>query len=219
MPDPSLIHGRAIPAPELADGVVTVRVVREAIGNNVPGQQVQVIIGGTKRIGHDRRAGPRRVQQPASRRRGARRGDRGRRGARVAAVQGAEHRRAARDSGRGHRQGRGTRRSRKRPRLPPARRSRASSCSAANTRVLMQFRDDALEVYYVLEILNTARARVDIGGPLTLDFPRAPSGRRRSRGRRHRRRSRRDESSSPVHSPRAPRWCKWRSGCRTTRPS
>ena len=41
MPDPSLIHGRAIPASELGDGTVTVRVVREAIGNNVAGQQVQ----------------------------------------------------------------------------------------------------------------------------------------------------------------------------------
>src|SRR5688572_18646753 len=49
MPDPSLIHGRAIPASELGDGIVTVRVVREAIGNNVPGQQVHVIIGGTRR--------------------------------------------------------------------------------------------------------------------------------------------------------------------------
>jgi hypothetical protein len=45
-----------------------------------------------------------------------------------------------------------------------------------NTRVLMQFRDDALEVYYVLEILNTARARVDIGGPLTLEFPQGALG-------------------------------------------
>ena len=49
MPDPSLIHGRAIPAPELANGTVTVRVVREAIGNNAPGQQVSVTVGGTSR--------------------------------------------------------------------------------------------------------------------------------------------------------------------------
>src|SRR5262245_52092367 len=34
MPDPSLINGRAIPAPELQNGTVTVRVVRESIGNN-----------------------------------------------------------------------------------------------------------------------------------------------------------------------------------------
>ena len=49
MPDPSLIHGRAIPASELANGTVTVRVVREAIGNNAPGQRVQVTAGGTTR--------------------------------------------------------------------------------------------------------------------------------------------------------------------------
>ena len=49
MPDPSLIHGRAIPAQELAAGTVTVRVVREAIGNNVPGQQVQLTVAGRTR--------------------------------------------------------------------------------------------------------------------------------------------------------------------------
>ena len=42
MPDPSLIHGRALPAPELPAGTVTVRVVREAIGNNVVGQEVRL---------------------------------------------------------------------------------------------------------------------------------------------------------------------------------
>jgi len=40
----------------------------------------------------------------------------------------------------------------------------------------MQFREDSLEIYYVLEILNTARARVDIGAPLTIDFPRGAQG-------------------------------------------
>ena len=43
-------------------------------------------------------------------------------------------------------------------------------------RVLMQFREDSLEIYYVLEILNTARARVDIGAPSTIDFPRGAQG-------------------------------------------
>src|SRR5687768_39351 len=49
MPDPSLIHGKAIPAPELANGTVTVRVVREAIGNNVTGQEVRLTVGGSVR--------------------------------------------------------------------------------------------------------------------------------------------------------------------------
>lgn len=175
MPDPSLIHGRAIPAPELGDGVVTVRVVREAIGNNVPGQQVQVIIGGTKRTattdeqgraeftnlprGDDARAevtvdGELLVSQPFKVPTSG--------GLRVILVGGIA--KAA------------------------ERKKQEEAASAAgpavkgvvvfggNTRVLMQFRDDALEVYYVLEILNTARARVDIGGPLTLDFPEGALG-------------------------------------------
>src|SRR5512145_2221923 len=49
MPDPSIIHGKALPAPELAVGTVTVRVVREAIGNNVTGQDVRVTVGGNAR--------------------------------------------------------------------------------------------------------------------------------------------------------------------------
>src|SRR5262245_34954088 len=49
MPDPSLINGRAIPASDLPNGTVTVRVVRESIGNNVPGQQVKVTVGRTFR--------------------------------------------------------------------------------------------------------------------------------------------------------------------------
>ncbi|MBF8301068.1 MAG: hypothetical protein HW394_1438, partial [Acidobacteria bacterium] len=49
MPDPSLIHGKAIPAPELPNGTVTVRVVREAIGNNMAGQDVRVTAGGAVR--------------------------------------------------------------------------------------------------------------------------------------------------------------------------
>ena len=49
MPDPSLIHGRALPAPELPAGTVTVRVVREAIGNNVVGQEVRLTVAGNLR--------------------------------------------------------------------------------------------------------------------------------------------------------------------------
>src|SRR5688500_18214908 len=49
MPDPALMHGRPLPAPELCDGTVTVRVVREALGNEVPGQQVRITVGGTSK--------------------------------------------------------------------------------------------------------------------------------------------------------------------------
>src|SRR5687767_5864171 len=51
MPDPSLIHGRAIPASDLATGTVTVRVVRETIGNNAVGQDVSLTVNGQPRAG------------------------------------------------------------------------------------------------------------------------------------------------------------------------
>ena len=49
MPDPSLINGKALPAPELPDATITVRVVRESIGNNISGQQVTLTAGGRAR--------------------------------------------------------------------------------------------------------------------------------------------------------------------------
>jgi len=40
MPDPSAMAGTPLPAPELPDATVTVRVVREQMGNNISGQTV-----------------------------------------------------------------------------------------------------------------------------------------------------------------------------------
>ena len=42
MPDPRAMHGQAIPAGELPGGSVTVRVVRQALGNNVAGVSVEL---------------------------------------------------------------------------------------------------------------------------------------------------------------------------------
>src|SRR2546426_8762207 len=46
MPDPSVINGKALPAGDLQTGTITVRVVRESIGNNIVGQQVTVTVNG-----------------------------------------------------------------------------------------------------------------------------------------------------------------------------
>jgi hypothetical protein len=40
-----------------------------------------------------------------------------------------------------------------------------------NSRIIMEFNNDALFVFYVLEIINTARTRVDVGGPIVIDLP------------------------------------------------
>jgi hypothetical protein len=175
MPDPSLIHGRAIPASELGDGVVTVRVVREAIGNNIGGQQVQLTVSGRTRTattdeqgraeftnlpkGEEARAeatvdGEAMTSQPF---RVPTAG--GLRVILVAGIAKAAERKKQEEAAAA---------------AGPA--VKGVVVFGGNTRVLMQFREDTLEIYYVLEILNTARSRVDIGEPLVINFPRGAQG-------------------------------------------
>jgi hypothetical protein len=175
MPDPSLIHGKALPAAELPAGTVTVRVVRESIGNNIVGQLVTVTSGATKReartddqgranfdnleAGVEARAetvvnGERLVSDPFTPPASG--------GLRVILVAGLKE--------------------------AAARKAQEEAAAAAappvkgvvvfnpNSRVMFEFRDDSLQVFYVLEILNTARARVDIGGPLIVDLPDEAAG-------------------------------------------
>ena len=40
----------------------------------------------------------------------------------------------------------------------------------------MQFNNDALDVYYILEIVNSARTRVDFGAPLVIELPPGANG-------------------------------------------
>lgn len=158
------MHGRAIPAADLPTGTITVRVVREAVTNNVVGQEVRLTVGGSTRTattddqgratfadlpqGVEARAqatvgGEELVSEPI--------GIPGSGGLRVILVAGLK----------------------KAPASPPV---RGSVTLGPNTRILMEFRDDTLQVFYLLEILNSARAPVDIGGPLTLDLPTGAAG-------------------------------------------
>ena len=175
MPDPSLIHGRALPAPELATGTVTVRVVREAIGNDISGQRVELTVGGQTRnattdqegraeftglaAGADASAtatvdGEALVSQPF-----AVPASGGLRVILVAGLKAVAERRAKEEAA-------GLA-------APPV---KGSVIIGSDSRVVMQFEDDALQVFYILEILNNARSRVDIGGPLILDLPTGAGG-------------------------------------------
>ena len=174
MPDPSLIHGKAIPAPELPNGTVTVRVVREAIGNNVTGQEVRVTVGSTARTARTDEQGRAVFAMLPSGEARAEATVEGEQlvsdpfavpasgGLRVILVAGlkAAAARAAKEAAAA-------------AALPPV---RGNVVLGPNSRVLMEFRDDALQVFYVLDIINTARARVDIGGPLILDLPTGAAG-------------------------------------------
>jgi hypothetical protein len=171
MPDPSLINGKAIPAGELPAGTVTVRVVKESIGNNLPGQKVSVTVGGkTLTATTD--------DQGRAEFKGLPEGSQGRAevtvdgehlasdpfpvpssgGLRVILISGlaqAAERKKEEDA--------------KALAAPPV---KGVVVLGGNTRIVMQFADDVLEVFYQLEIVNNARSRVDIGGPFVLDLPR-----------------------------------------------
>ncbi len=175
MPDPSLIHGRALPAPELPAGTVTVRVVREAIGNNIVGQEVRLTVAGSARTaqtdaegraefpglpsGAEVRAettvnGEQLVSEPLT--------VPGSGGVRVILVAGIKEaatraqQQAAADAA-----------------APPV---KGVVALGPNSRVAIEFQDDALQMFYILDIVNSARARVDIGGPLILDLPEGAGG-------------------------------------------
>lgn len=175
MPDPSLMHGRAIPAPELPNGTVTVRVVREAIGNNVARQDVRVAAGGAVRRartddrgraeftdlppGSEARAesivdGEQLVSEPFTVPSSG--------GLRVILVAGLK-----RAAARAHKEAAAA------AAAPPV---QGVVVLGPNSRVLMEFRDDTLRVFYVLDILNSARTQVDIGGPLIIDLPSGAGG-------------------------------------------
>jgi hypothetical protein len=169
MPDPSLIHGRALPAPELADGTVTVRVVREAIGNNMPGQQVRVTGGGATRtattddLGRaefsglpqgEMRAevtveGEQLVSQPFSAPTSG--------GLRVILVAGIA--RAA------------ERKKQEEAAAAAAPATKGIVVLGGDSRIVLEFSNDSLFAFYLLDIVNNARTRVDIGGPLVIDLP------------------------------------------------
>jgi hypothetical protein len=175
MPDPSLIHGRALPAPELAAGTVTVRVVREAIGNNIVGQDVRLAVMGSTRTaqtdaegraefpglpsGAQVRAettvdGEQLVSEPIT--------VPGSGGIRVILVAGIKEAAA-----------RAEQQAAAEAAAPPV---KGTVALGPNSRVAIEFRDDTLQLFYILDIINSARARVDIGGPLIIDLPSGAAG-------------------------------------------
>lgn len=174
MPDPTQIHGRAIPAPELRDGTVTVRVVREAIGNDAPGQQVRVTVGGTSRSATtDQQGRAEFTGLPAGEARAEATVDgetltsqpfavptTG--GLRVILVAGIAQ--AA------------ERKKREEEAALAAPATKGVVVLGGDSRIVLEFNNDSLFAFYLLEIVNSARTRVDIGGPLVLQLPPEAAG-------------------------------------------
>ena len=175
MPDPSAIAGTPLPAPELAAGIVTVRVVRERMGNNIAGQEVTLTAGQGKRTLKTDAQGRAQFdglapgmmvqatttvdgetltsQQFAVPNSG---------GVRVALIAGIAAA-AAKEKSEAEAAAK-----------MPARPGVVEI--GPESRIIIEYQDDNLTVFYLLEILNNARTPIDIGGPLLIRLPTGAAG-------------------------------------------
>tara|TARA_B100001123_G_scaffold449492_1_gene615056 strand:+ start:563 stop:1831 length:1269 start_codon:yes stop_codon:yes gene_type:complete len=175
MPDPSMIAGQAIPAPELPDGTVSVRVVRQELGDNLVDQEVTITVAGTSQTamtGDDGRAQITGLSSGAS-------------GTAEAVVNGetlisspfqipqSGGIRVILIAELAERAERLAREAAEASAAPPV---KGVVTFGGDSRVVVEFRDDTLEIFYVLEIVNSARAPVDIGGPLIVELPTGAAG-------------------------------------------
>ncbi len=175
MPDPSQMSGVPLAAPELPDATVSVRLFRERIGNNITAHPVTIRgaqVEKTARTDTQGRAvfeglapGTRLTAEtvvdgeiltsdefavPA-------RG--GVRIALVAGISAAHAREAARAEA-----------AAKEPPRP------GIVTFGGETRIILEFQDDELRIFYLLDIVNGARTPIDTGGPLVIELPRDATG-------------------------------------------
>jgi hypothetical protein len=175
MPDPSAIAGTPLPAPELPSGTVTVRVVRERMGNNVAGQDVTLTIGQDQRTVKTDAQGRAQFEGlapgvsvqatttldgetltsqafpiPAQG------------GVRVALIAGIAAAKAAEKAA-----------AEAAAKEPPR---KGVVEIGPESRIIIEYQDDNLTIFYLLEVLNNARTPIDIGGPLLIRLPRGAAG-------------------------------------------
>ena len=168
MPNPKEMSGIPRPDPSLAAGTLSVRVIRGDFANNVADQPVEFVVGGKPRTvrtdaegraeisglapGTDVRASTtldgvrldsQPITMPAS-------------GVRMMLVGDDPNasKRAAEDA--------------RLASLPPV---KGTMAMGPESRVVVQFQEERLDIFYTMEFVNSARTRVDIGGPLIIDLP------------------------------------------------
>jgi hypothetical protein len=175
MPDPSAIAGQPLPAPELPNAAVSVRVVRERMGNNVAGQEVTLLVGGSRRTAKTDQQGraqfdglpPGTVVQATTTVDGEELISQqfsipGTGGVRVALIAGIATA-AAREKAAAEAAAR-----------EPARPGVVEF--GPESRVVIEIQDDVLTVFYLLDVVNNARTPIDVGGPLQIELPTGVAG-------------------------------------------
>jgi hypothetical protein len=176
MPDPTQMAGMAIPAPELPTGTVSVRLVRQQLGNNIVGHEIKVTAGTVTQTAKTDETGratftglPAHEQATAE---AVVDGERvvsnpfevphesgGLRVILIAGIQDVLERRKKEEE--------------VAKTAPP---TKGIVVFGGDSRIILEFQDDSLRVFYLLDIVNTARTRVDTGGPLIIDLPTGAGG-------------------------------------------
>jgi hypothetical protein len=175
MPDASQLSGVPLPAPELPDGTLTVRVVRERMGNNIPGQVVTLKGAGALQTATTDAQG--RVQfdnLPSSAPVVAEANVQGelltsqpialppRGGVRVALVAGIATAAAAEKAV-----------AEAAAKEPPR---RGVVEFSGESRIIFEYQNDVLNGFYLFEVVNNARTPIDTGGPLLIELPPGAAG-------------------------------------------
>jgi hypothetical protein len=173
MPDLKQVSGKPLPSPDVPVGTVTVRVIRGSFSNNLVGQTVDVTVDGKTRSFTTDANG--RVEIPGLKP-----------GTHVKAVavvtgerleseeitmasSGVRVMLVATDPDTAKREAE----DQKLARGPAV---KGLVVFGPASRVVAEMAQDRLSVYYLFDILNTARSPVDIGGPLIVELPREARG-------------------------------------------
>ncbi|MGE0866855.1 MAG: hypothetical protein AB7P34_23365 [Vicinamibacterales bacterium] len=174
-PDAGAMAGLPLPAGDVPDASVTVRVLRERMGNNIEGQVVTLRVGTESRTGTtDAQGRAQFTGLPAGASVQATTTVDGevltsqefpvpaKGGIRVALISGiqkvAEAEKAAAAA------------AAKEPARPGV------VEFGPESRIIFEFQDDTLTVFYLLEVINNARTPIDIGGPIQMELPTGASG-------------------------------------------
>jgi hypothetical protein len=175
MPDPSQMAGRPLPAPELPAGTVSVRLVRERMGNNIVNHPVTLKAADRSLAGTTDQQGralfgdvppgtPVTVEAVVDGEtlRSQEFAVPGTGGTRVALIAGLEAA-AARERTEAEAAA-------KQPARPGV------VVFGGETRIILEFQDDNLQVFYLLDIVNSARTPIDVGQPLVIELPADAAG-------------------------------------------
>lgn len=173
MPDPKAMSGNVLPVADIPVGTITVRVIRGGFDKVIAGQDVEFTIDGKKRTVKTDAEGRATVS-------GLKRGTQ----VRAVAVVGGERLESQEavvaDSG--YRialvatDPEAVKRAQEDRALAAAAAVKGIVVLGPETRVIAEMQNDQLTIFYLIQVVNSARTPVDIGGPLVFDLPREARG-------------------------------------------